>query len=443
MSPARANWALAWPLILSNLSVPLQGLVDLAVIGRVGSTAELAAVGLGTSLVGALHFLLGFLRTATTALTAQALGAGDAVEAKAVLARGLLGAVLAGALLAAASPALLALAGWLLEPDAAVRRELGAFVTIRLLGAPAALLVFVGLGWCLGLQDARRPLALVLAANLLNAVWTLALVAGLGAGVAGAAAATVLAEGMAAALLAPVLRPHMRRLGGGAPAPARVLASRPLLRLLAINRDLFLRSLFLETAFLALTAASTRQGPVVLAANSVLKTFFTLSAYGLDGFAHATEALVGRAVGAGDAAAVRAAVGAGLRNGAAVALAASVGFWFLGEELVRLVTDLEDVRAVALSHLALAAALPVVSVWAFLLDGVFFGAARATELRNAMALSLVLFLVLLGTLQPALGNTGLWLAFPGFLLARGATLALSYRRLGPAGLAAAAMVARP
>lgn len=248
---------------------------------------------------------------------------------------------------------------------------------------------------------------------------------------------------MAAALLAPLLRPHMRRLGGGARTPARVLASRPLLRLLAINRDLFLRSLFLETAFLALAAASTWQGPAVLAANSVLKTFFTLSAYGFDGFAHATEALVGRGVGAGDAAAVRAAVGAGLRNGVAVAPVASVGFWLPGDGLVWLVTDLEEVRALALDHLALAAALPVVSVWAFLLDGDFFGAACASELRNAMALSLALFLALLGALQPALGNTGLWLAFPGLFLARGATLGAVYRRLGPAGLAAAAGVARP
>lgn len=443
MSPARANWALAWPLILSNLSVPLQGLVDLAVIGRVGSTAELAAVGLGTSLVGALYFLLGFLRTGTTALAAQALGAGDAVEAKAVLLRGLLGAVLAGALLALAAPVLLALAGSLLDPDPAVAEGLGAYVTIRLLGAPAPLLGFVGVGWCLGLQDARRPLGLGLAANLVNAALTLVLVAGLGAGVAGAAAATVLAEIAAAGLLVPALRPHWRRLGGAPPDGTRVLAPRPLLRLLAINRDLLLRSLFLETAFLALAAASTRQGPVVLAANSVLKTFFTLSAYGLDGFAHATEALVGSAVGAGDAAAVRAAVRAGLRNGVAVALVASVGFWLLGDGLVRLVTDLEEVRAVALDHLALAAALPVVSVWAFLLDGVFFGATRASELRNAMALSLALFLALLGGLQPALGNTGLWLAFLGFLLARGATLGAAYRRLGPAGLAAAAGVARP
>jgi MATE family multidrug resistance protein len=441
MSPGRANWALAWPLILANLSVPLLGLVDLAVIGRVGSTADLAAVGLGTSIVGALYFLLGFLRTGTAALAAQALGAGDTVEAKAVLVRGLLGAALAGTLLAAASPILLAAAGAVLRPDPAVAEGLGAYVTIRLLGAPAALLGFVGLGWCLGLQDARRPLALTLVANLVNAALTLALVAGLRTGVAGAAAATVLAEGAAAGLLAPVLRPHWRRLAGAPPDRARVLAPRPLLRLLAINRDLFLRSLFLETAFLVLAAASTRQGQVVLAANSVLKTFFTFSAYGLDGFAHATEALVGRAVGAGDAATVRAAVGAGLRNGAAVAVAASFGFWLLGDGLVRLVTDLEEVRAVALDHLALAAALPLVSVWAFLLDGVFFGAARAVELRNAMALSLVLFLALLGALQPALGNTGLWLAFLGFLLARGATLGAAYRRLGPAGLAAGA--ARP
>lgn len=430
MSPARANWALAWPLVLSNLSVPLLGMVDLATIGRFGTTAELAAVGLGASLVSAIYFLLGFLRTGTTALAAQALGAGDRQEVKAVPVRALAWALLAGAGLAASSPLLVLAAEAAMRPEAEVAGPLRSYVAIRLAGAPAALAGFVGLGWCLGLQDARRPLLIALATNLVNAALTVLLVAGLGLGVAGAAGATVVAEGTAAILLRPVLAPLWHRLGGGRPAARLVLARGRLLGLLAINRDLFLRSLLLEAAFLVFAAASTRQGRIVLAANAVLKTFFTLSAYGLDGFAHATEALVGRAVGARDPGAVRAAVRAGLGNGAMVALAMTAMFGLLGDSLVRLLTDLEEVRAAAGEQRALAALLPLVSVWAFLFDGVFFGAARARELRNAMAGALVLFLAGLLPLQAAAGNTGLWLAFLAFLAARGGALAIVYRRLG-------------
>lgn len=435
MSPARANWALAWPLILSNLSVPLLGMVDLATIGRFGTTAELAALGLGTNLVSALYFLAGFLRTGTTALAAQAIGARDPEEAAAVLVRALALALLLGLAMAAAAPLLLRAAEAAIRPEPAVAAPLRDYVAIRLLGAPAALAGFVGTGWCLGLQDARRPLALAILANLANAALTLLFVAGLGLGVRGAAAATVLAELAAALVLPPLLLPLWRRAGLRVPSRARALAAARVLALLRINRDLFLRSLFLEAAFLTFAAASTRQGQVVLAGNAVLKTFFTISAYGLDGFAHATEALVGRAVGARDPAALRAAVAAGFGNGTLVAVAMTLLFAISGDGLVRLLTDLPEVREAAGRQLALAALLPFVSVWAFLFDGVFFGAARARELRDAMAAALLLFLLLLWPLEAALANTGLWLAFLAFLAARGGLLALAWRRLGAERLA--------
>lgn len=436
MSPARANWALAWPLILSNLSVPLLGMVDLAAIGRFGTTAELAAVGLGANLVSAVYFLLGFLRTGTTALAARAVGARDPDEAAAVLARSLGLALLAGLLLAAASPLLVLAAEALLRPEPEVAGPLRDYVAIRLLGAPAVLAGFAGVGWCLGSQDARRPLLLAIVTNLSNAALTVLLVAGFGLGVRGAAIASVLAELLAAALLRPLLLPLFHRSGAGRPSVARLLDRARVAALFRINRDLFLRGLLLEAAFLTFAAASSRQGQLVLAANAVLKTFFTLSAYGLDGFAHATEALIGKAVGARDPAAVRAAVAAGLGNGVFVAVTMTIAFLLLGDGLVRLLTDLEEVRAAAGRQLVLAGLLPLVSVWAFLFDGVFFGAARARELRDSMALALALFLLLL-PLQAGFGNTGLWLAFLGFLAARGAALALLWRRLGAERFAAA------
>jgi multidrug resistance protein, MATE family len=431
----RECWRLAWPLILSNLSVPLLGMVDTAVVGRLPEAHHLAAVALGSTVAGVLYFLFGFLRMGTTALAAQALGAGDGLELRATLARGLLVAAGLGTALAASAPLTVAAAVLLFAPEPAARDGMAAYLAVRLLGAPAALATLALLGWFLGLQDARRPLALMLATNALNAALSVALVHGLGMAAGGVALATVLAEhaGLALALL--LARRRWRELGG-APPRAAVLVGARLRRLFAVNRDLFLRSLLLEAVFLAVAALGSRQGEVTLAANAVLMTLFTAAAYGLDGFAHAVEALVGRAVGARSPDELRAAVRAGFGLAGALALLMSAAFALLGPALVDLLTTLPEVREAARRFLPYAALVPVVAVWAFLYDGVFFGATRTAALRDGMLLAALLFALAAAVLVPALGNHGLWLALLAFLAARGAILALAYGR-SPGGGAVA------
>lgn len=425
---ARArSWQLAWPLILSNLSVPLLGVVDTATVGHLDAPHHLGAVALGATLMGVIYFLFGFLRTGTTALAAQALGAGDTFELRAVLARGLLVAAVLGFLTLAAAPLVLRLSETLFAPTPEVLAEYRTYVGLRCLGAPAALASFAVLGWLLGLQDARRPLVIMLATNGLNAVLDIVLVFGFGMAAGGVALATVVAEHAGLVLGLALIRGSWRRHGGW-PGGARVLVAARIRRLVAVNRDLFLRSAMLESAFLALTALSSRQGEVVLAANGVLLNFFTAAAYGLDGFAHAAEAMVGRAAGARDLSAFKAAVRAGFLNAALLAAAMTLLFAGAGPAAVRLMTDLPEVRAAALAALPWVVLLPLVSVWAFLFDGVFFGATRTAELRNGMALALVLFAGAVAVLEPLLGNHGLWLAFILFMAGRGVILALIYQR---------------
>lgn len=427
MHAFRETWRLAWPLILSNLSVPLLGMVDTAVVGHLPEPHHLAAVALGATVLSVLYFLFGFLRMGTTGLAAQALGAGDRLELRATLVRGLLVALGLGLLLLAAAPFAIAGARLLLAPSPEADPGLAAYIGIRLCGAPAALGSFVLLGWLLGLQDARRPLVLMLATNALNALLSLALVLGLGMAAAGVALATVLAEWSGLLLGFVLLRPHWRRLGGRPPRQAVMVAAR-FRRLLLVNRDLFLRSLLLEAVFLAMAALGSRLGEATLAANAVLLTLFTAAAYGLDGFAHATEALVGRAVGARSSAALRSAVRAGFASGALLAVLMSLGFALLGPTLIDLLTGLAEIRSLAREHLAYAALVPVVAVWAFLYDGLFFGATRTAELRNGMLAATAVFALAALVLLPAFGNHGLWLAFLAFLGARGLILALIYRR---------------
>ena len=428
MTAYRECWRLAWPLILANISVPLLGLVDTAVVGHLPGPHFLAGVALGAMVVSVLYFMFGFLRMGTTALCAQALGAGDTAELRAVPVRALLVAALLGLTIVLLSWPILAVAELVFAPGAAVRDSLATYLVIRLFGAPAALGSFVVLGWLLGLQDSRGPLALLVLTNAVNAALALLFVLGLGYGVAGVATATLIAEyaGLAAGLL--LVRRRWRRLGLGRTGLPEVLVRRRFLRLLAVNRDIFLRSASLEAAFLAFTALGSRQGEVILAANAVLMNLFTFSAYGLDGFAHAAEAMVGKAVGGRDVGALQSAARAAFGLAAALALAMTLAFALGGPALIALLTDIASVRAAAVAHLPFAAAVPVVAVWAFVLDGLFFGATRTAELRNATAAAALVFAVAALALTGPFGNTGLWTAMLLFLAARGIFLGLLYWR---------------
>ncbi len=425
MNAYRQAWRLAWPLILSNLSVPLLGITDTAVVGHLPEPHYLGAVAIGALVFSVVYFAFGFLRMGTTGLTAQAYGRGDGAELRAGLARPLILALAIGLVCLLSAGPLVRVSGWLFEPSPAVAVNLEIYLRIRLFGAPAGLANMVLLGWLLGLQNARGPMALLIATNALNIALDLILVLGLGLAVPGVAAATVCAEYGGLGLGLWLAGRALTRLGGRWqwPVIARADAFR---RLIAVNRDIFLRSLCLEAAFVTFTALGSRQGEVILAANAILLNFQLFAAFGLDGFAHAAEAMVGRYVGAGDPAGFRAATAANLACSLLLALFVALGFWLGGPQAIRLMTGLPEVQAAARTFLPYMVASPLVSVWAFLFDGVFIGATRTPEMRNGMLLALAAFLLAVWPLLPALGNHGLWLAFLIFMAARGLWLGVVY-----------------
>jgi multidrug resistance protein, MATE family len=425
MDASREIRRLAVPLILSNLTVPLLGMVDTAVVGHLPEPHHLGAVAIGALTLSVVYFLLGFLRMGTTGLAAQAFGAGDGAELRALLARALLLALVLALVLIALRPLIVQLSIALYGPSERVAAGFSTYVAIRILGAPAALGNLVLLGWLLGLQNARGPLYLLLATNGINIVLDLVFVLGLGWGVAGVAAASVVADAAGLALGLWLAGRELRALGGAWDL-ARVTAAAPLARLITVNRDIFLRSLCLEAAFVTFAALGARQGEVVLAATAVLLNFQLLAAYGLDGFAYATEAMVGRQIGRRDRPAFRAATRAGLVHALWLALIMALGLAALGPAGIRVMTGLEQVREAAYGFLPYMVASPVVSVWAFLLDGVFIGATRTAEMRNGMLASLALFLGACALLVPPLANHGLWLAFLAFMAARGVWLGVVY-----------------
>jgi len=422
----KALWRLALPMIFSNITVPLLGLVDTAVIGHLDSPVYLGGVAIGATATSFLFMLLLFLRMSTTGLTAQAFGAKDPVRLARALVQPLILALGAGLLIVLLRTPLIDLALYVVGGSEAVLEQARRFLEIRWLSAPASLANLVLLGWLLGVQYARAPVILLVVGNLLNIVLDLWLVMGLHMNVQGAALATVVAE-YGTFFIGLWMVKRVLAMRGISLAMLKTAWHGNIRKLLALNRDIMLRSLLLQLCFGALTVFGARLGPEIVAVNAVLMTLLTFTAYALDGFAYAVEAHSGQAYGAREAGQLQEVWRAACRQSGLVALVFALIYALFGGQIVALLTSLPELRELANHYIIWQVVLPVVGVWCYLLDGMFIGATRGAEMRNSMAVAAAGFALTLFTL-PWLGNHGLWLALAVFLALRGLSLALIWRR---------------
>ncbi|WP_393937133.1 MATE family efflux transporter DinF [Aeromonas rivipollensis] len=420
----RAVFALALPMVFSNVTTPLLGLVDTWVIGHLGQAWFLGGVSVGATLINLLFWLLGFLRMSTTGLTAQAQGAASAEGQLDTLARALGLAVGLGlALLLLVLPFLPAIIG-LSGGSPEVQVYAGDYVSVRIWSAPAALCNLVIMGWLLGMQDARSPMLLLILSNLVNMVLDAWFVLGLGWQVRGVAAASLLADysslGVGLWLVSRRLRQLSAEVWQG--AWSRWWQWPAVRRLLGLNRDIFIRSLCLQLCFAFMTLQGARLGDVAVAANAVLLNFLMLISYGLDGFAYAVEAMVGRAIGRRDRQGLREAIVLNLGWALLIALVFALGFALGGRQLIAHITDLPAVIAEANRQLPWLIVMPLLAVWCFLLDGVFIGATRAREMRNSMLVAVFAGFFPVWWLCQGWGVAALWAAMAALMTGRGLTL---------------------
>ncbi len=429
----RRVWRLAGPIILANLSVPLLGAVDTAVMGHLPDPMFLGAVAVGGTIIHFIFWGLGFLRMGTAGLTAQAYGATDGAEMRAVLARaGGLGLALGIALWLVQWPAL-QIGLYLFEASADVEALAGTYFLVRIWSAPAVLINYAIVGWFVGVQNTRAVLLLQVVMNGLNIALDLLFVIGFGWDVAGVAAATVLAEVAALGLGAVLVRRELKRMSGRW-ADIDFWDRDKIKRLIAINRDIFIRTFCLMFAFAFFTARAAKLGDDTLAANAVLIQFQHFLSFGLDGFAHAAEALVGGALGARDQRTLRLAVKICGAWAALIATFYTVVYAAAGPLIIDLLTNIDNVRELAREYRWWLVISPVISVWSFTLDGIFIGATRTGAMRNGMVISLAAFLVAAVTLQPLWGNHGLWLSLMIFMVARALTLGAAYPKIEKAAV---------
>jgi multidrug resistance protein, MATE family len=422
--------------MVANLTTPLIGIVSTIAIGRLGDATLLGGVAIASVIFDCLFWLFAFLRMSTVAFTAQALGAGETQELRALLLRGLAVAALVGTSLIILQIPLAAILLGAMGGSEGVTRAAKTYFTIRIWSAPLALANYVVLGWLIGQARATLALAVQIAINLINMAATALLVLVLDAGIAGAAIAALIAE--ATGLMLGLL--IARRLTRGERAiPRTALLDRAkLMRMLTVNRDIMIRTASLIAVFLFFTAQGARAGDVTLAANAVLNNFLLVNAFFLDGLANAAEQLCGRAYGARDRGAFSGAVRLVILWGAGFALAVSAIFALFGPALIDIMTASPEVRHGARDYLWFVALAPILSVFAFGYDGVYIGATWAREMRNLMMISLLMFLTAWLALR-SFGNAGLWGALLIHYAARGGLQALRY----PAMLRASFPAATP
>ena len=418
----RRVWALAAPMILSNISVPLVALVDSMVIGHLPHAHQLGAVAVGASLYTFLAWAMGFLRMGTTGFAAQAAGRNDGAALRQILLQGLLLALGLAMVLGTVGIPLSHLALEWMQPSAELNQLTREFFHTRLFGLPAALASYALVGWFLGTQNARAPLAILLTTNLVNIALNLWFVLGLDWGVAGSARASVIAEWSGALLGLWLTRGALRRFPGTL-VWAALRAWHNWQPLLGVNRDIFIRSLMLQLVFFSITLQGARLGDATVAANALLLNGLLLAAHALDGLAHAVEALCGHAIGARDREALRRSMVVACGWSLLASLGFALLFMFGGHLFVQMQTDIPVVRETAFQYLPYLALLPLIAVWSYLLDGLFIGATRAREMRNAMVISVVIAFPAAWALH-GYGNHGLWISFLLFMVLRSLTLAV-------------------
>ena len=429
-------------MMLSNVSVPLLGMVDTGVTGHLEDAVYLGAVAIGSTIFGFLYSGVNFLRMGTTGIAAQRFGAGDDDGIRVTLGQAMIVAQLIALTLVLLQAPLRTLSMYLLGPDPGVAEFAGQYFSIRIWSAPATLANYALIGWFLGLQNARVPLYIVLSINLTNIVLDLVFVLVLGMKVDGVAAASVIAEFTGLTLGGTFAVSELRRRGGHLDL-SRLTTIRAYAEFFAINGHLLIRTLALMFTFAWVTAAGARLGGLVLAANAVLLNLLHLLSFALDGLAHAAEALVGKAIGARDREALRRSVVLTLRWSLYFALGFCVFFWLAGSMLIRLLTDLPEVVAASLRYLPWMIVAPVIAVWSYLYDGVFVGATRARWMRDIMIVSTFLVFLPAWFALRDMGNHGLWLALMLFLASRGIGMHWFYRRRLLPAVPAGPDVARP
>lgn len=419
--------SLAIPSIVTNITVPLLGLVDVAIVGHMGDASYIGAIAVGTMMMNVICWLFGFLRMGTSGMTSQAYGRGDSKEAATILFQAIaLGAAI-GILFVLFQPLLLRLFLFFMRPSDEIRAFASVYFHVCVFGLPAALVMYGLTGWFIGMQDTRTPMTVSIFQNIVNIMTSLLLVYVFGMKVEGVALGTLTAQYSGLLLALYILRrkyaSHYQLLFSQFTLKPGDYSSfsykHTLNRFFRVNRDIFLRTLFLVAVNAAFTSVGSRQGDVILAVNTLLFQFFTLYSYIMDGFAYAGEAICGKYYGAGNAPSFHACIRRLFAWGVIMTVVYTAAYYFGANDILHVLSNEQTVIDASEPYLLWVALIPVAGMGAFIWDGVFIGITDSRGMLLSCFVAAIVFAIMLSLFFTTMGNHALWLALLSYLLARG------------------------
>ena len=417
----------AIPIVLANATIPILGAVDTGVVGQMGLAAPIGAVGIGAIIISAIYWLFGFLRMGTTGLTAQAIGSKNQSETSALLVRGIIIGLVAGLILIVTQIPLFSGALGLAPASQEVELLANEYLNIRVFSAPAAIAIFGITGWLIAKERTRSVLLLMLLVNSVNITLDFIFVLKLGWGVEGVAFATLIAEWLGLFYGLWLSREGFRN--GYWRNWVQIFDRARLVQMAKVNSDILIRSVLLEIGFVSFLFLGSSFDDATLAANQVLIQFLNITAYAMDGFAFAAEALVGQALGSRNRLLFRRSAVMTSQWGFGSVVVMAIAFYVFGSSIINVMTTAEDVRIVSYEYLPWMVLAPLVGAAAWMLDGIFIGATRTADMRNMMFISFCIYLIALAFLLPKYDNHGLWASLIIFSIARGVTLGYKYPKL--------------
>ena len=419
--------SLAIPSIVTNITVPLLGLVDVAIVGHMGDASYIGAIAVGTMMMNVICWLFGFLRMGTSGMTSQAYGRGDSKEAATILFQAIaLGAAI-GILFVLFQPLLLRLFLFFMRPSDEIRAFASVYFHVCVFGLPAALVMYGLTGWFIGMQDTRTPMTVSIFQNIVNIMTSLLLVYVFGMKVEGVALGTLTAQYSGLLLALYILRrkyaSHYQLLFSQFTLKPGDYSSfsykHTLNRFFRVNRDIFLRTLFLVAVNAAFTSVGSRQGDVILAVNTLLFQFFTLYSYIMDGFAYAGEAICGKYYGAGNAPSFHACIRRLFAWGVIMTVVYTAAYYFGANDILHVLSNEQTVIEASEPYLLWVALIPVAGMGAFIWDGVFICITDSRGMFLSCFVAAIVFAIMLSLFFTTMGNHALWLALLSYLLARG------------------------
>ena len=421
-------FGLAIPAVVTNITVPLLGMADLAIVGHMGNAVYIGAVAVGSMMFNVIYWIFGFLRMGTSGLTAQALGANDHRQVRHLLRQSITAALIIATLMIVCQRAIFNATTLIMQPDDTVTATVDTYFSICVWGAPAVMGLYSLTGWFIGMQNTRTPMYVSIAQNITNLLVSITLVFGFGLRIEGVALGTMIAQWTGFGMALMWLKRSLAKVEVCDSDKPGMKWHHGMLRFFAVNRDIFLRTLFLVAVNFYFLSAGASQGAIVLAVNTLLMQFFTLFSYVMDGFAYAGEALCGRLYGAGNnegfVRMVRRLFMWGLGLSAVYTLVYALG----GSPFLMLLTDNASVIDASASYVPWAVLIPLCGMAAFIWDGVFIGITATRGMLVSSAISAVFFFAVYLALRPMLHNHALWIAFLVFLAMRGVVQTVLYNK---------------